>query len=314
MRDFWKDKRVLITGADGFQGSHLCDALVERGAKVRALVHQLRLKNIEHLKDKVEIFRGDVLDYQSMIKAVEDMEIIFHLAAITLVPEARAVPQHTFMTNALGTFNTMLACTYHNHEKIIFPETCHQFGFQPDNAFPLKEDTPMNPIDVYGASKMAGACICRAMIYQYGLPITFPRFFNVYGPRQKKEMLIPKIITQALEGKNPIKLGLPSPTRDYLYISDAINGYILVAEKGKIGEAYHFCTGVERKVSEVANEVLKIGGWYYDIYYDLKQRHIDIPRLVGDYSKAKRELGWYPEVSFEGGVEKTIDWFRWDFR
>lgn len=310
MSDFWKDKRVLITGSDGLHGSHLCDVLVERGAKVRALVHQLRFKNINHLLDKVEIFRGDVLDYQSMIKATEDIDIVFHLAAITLVPEARAIPQHTAMTNIMGTFNTMMACTHHDIEKITYTRTCHQYGAQPNNAFPLKEDVPMNPLDIYGSSKTAGEYVCRSMIHEYGLPITFPTPFNVYGPRQRKEMLIPKIITQALEGKNPIELGLPNPTRDYIYIEDLIRGYLLVAEKGKVGESYHFCTGVEKKVSEVVNDVLRFGNWHLGVKYDLKQRHIDIPRLVGDYSKAKEELGWRPKVDFTEGVKRTISWWK----
>jgi nucleoside-diphosphate-sugar epimerase len=305
---FWRNKTVLITGADGFAGSHLCEQLVELEANVRAFVKPGVLKNINHLINKVTIIRGDVLDYQSLLNALRHVDVVFHLAAITLIPETRAVITKTFEVNTLGTLNVLLASKETGVKKVVYASTCHVYGYQ--EKLPITEDHIPKPIDIYSASKLSAEYVCTSFVEMFKMDISISRAFNHYGPRQREEFLIPTIITNLLRGKR-LNLGSPEPTRDYSYITDIIEGYMLLAEHGEACQVYQFCSGIERSVREIVEKIIRVGGFEpREIRWNPQVRKVDIPRSYGTYEKAKKELGWEPKVSFEEGISKTINWYR----
>lgn len=305
---FWRNKTVLVTGADGFAGSHLCERLIELKANVRALVKPGVIKNIGHLSNKVTIVRGDVLDYQSLLNALKHVDVVFHLAAITLIPETRAVVTKTFEVNTLGTLNVMLASKEMEVKKVVYVSTCHVYG--PQENLPITEKHIPKPIDIYSASKLCAEYICTSFAEMYKMDISISRAFNHYGPRQREEFLIPTIIMSLLR-ERMLNLGNPQPTRDFSYVSDIVEGYILLAERGRAGEVYQFCSGIERSVREIVEKIIEVGRFEpIEIRWNPQARKVDIPRSYGTYEKAKRELGWKPKVSFEEGISKTINWYR----
>lgn len=306
--NFWRNKTVLITGADGFAGSHLCEQLVELGANVRAFVKPGILKNIGHLVDKVTIVKGDVLDYQSLLNTLKHVDIVFHLAAITLIPETRAVVTKTFEVNTIGTLNVLLASKEMGVKKVVYVSTCHVYGYQ--EKLPITEDHIPKPIDIYSASKLAAEHICTSFAEMFKMDIAISRAFNHYGPRQREEFLIPTIITNLLRRKR-LELGNPEPTRDFSYVTDIIEGYILLAERGEPCQVYQFCSGIERSAREIVEKIIEVGGFEpVEIKWNPQARKVDIPRSYGTYEKAKRELGWEPKVDFEEGILKTISWYK----
>ncbi len=216
---------------------------------------------------------GDVQDYQSLIEALKGVDVAFHLAAITLIPETRAKTFNTFSTNALGTLNFL------------------------------------KPIDIYSASKLAGESLALSFAEMYGMNISISRAFNHYGPYQRPDFLIPSIILRLLRGEE-LAMGNPTPTRDFAYVEDIVGGYVLLAERGRSSEIYHFSSGIERPVKEIVATIMRISGGKSKVTWNPDARRVDIPRSVGDYSKATKELGWKPRVDFEDGVKKTVAWYR----
>jgi len=305
-RRFWKDKVVLVTGADGFAGYHLCGALNNLGAKVRAFVKPGRLKNIKDING-IQTVCGDVLDYQSLLVATKHVDVLFHAAAITLIPETRAVISNTFAVNSMGTLNVLMTCRENEVKKIVYISTCHVYGKQ--EKLPITEENIPRPIDIYSASKLAGEHLCTSLVEMFKMDISISRAFNHFGPQQREEFLVPTIITKLVRNKD-LKLGNPEPSRDYSYVSDIVNGYLLLAQYGKPNEIYQFCSGVERSVKEIVENIIALGNFRAKIEWNPSIRKVDIPRSYGDYSKATKELGWRPETPFEEGVMKTIEWFR----
>jgi dTDP-glucose 4,6-dehydratase len=309
-----KGKNVLVTGANGFAGSHLCRELLAIGANVKAFVKRGgSLEKIDDIKNDMEIILGDVTDLTSLIKATSDVDYVFHLAAVVPVVEARNVPQNTFEVNIIGTFNVAWSAIRNNVKRMVHVSTCHVYGNQPEELLPLKETTIPKPNDIYASSKYAAEIILRPLINE-GYDIVITRAFNHYGPWQTGDFLIPKIISQILAGENP-KLGSPYPTRDYSYVKDIVQGYILAAEKGRKGEIYHFCSGKEISVREICEKTIEIAKRELGIKKDIKpvwteERKLDITRSYGDYSKAKKELGWEPKISLEEGLKMTINWWQ----
>ncbi len=303
---FWKDKNVLVTGADGFAGSHLCEELLGKGCKVRGFVPSTNYRNLTSLS-KVNFHVGDMLDYHSLQEATEQVDVIFHLAAITVIPETRAKITSTLAVNTDGTLNILLAAKENGVKKIVYVSTCHVYGKQ--NKIPISEENIPVPMDIYSASKLSAEHLCQAFIEMFDLDISISRAFNHYGSRQRKEFLIPTVITKLLKSKTA-DFGNPNPTRDFNYVSDIVKGYLLLAEYGKQGEIYNFGSGIERSVKDIVNDIVRIGGFEAEIQFDAEARKVDIPRSVGDSSKARKELGWVPEVSFDEGLAKTISWYK----
>src|SRR6266581_822804 len=302
---FWNGKRVLVTGSSGFAGRNLCNLLSGKGAEIRSFV---RSKNdtTPHKPGTTDIL-GDVQDYQSLLEAMKGVDVAFHLAAITLIPETRAKTFNTFNTNALGTLNFLMAAKAQGVSKIVYVSTCHVYGKQ--NDFPITEETPPKPIDIYSASKLAGESLALAFAEMHGMNISISRAFNHYGPHQRPDFLVPSIILRLLRGEK-LAMGNPTPTRDFTYVEDIVRGYILLAEKGRSSEIYQFGSKIERTVQEIVETTMKISGVKTEIHWNPDARKVDIPRSVGDHSKASKELEWEPHIDFEDGMKKTIAWYR----
>ena len=304
-RLFWKGNNVLVTGSSGFAGRNLCSSLSHLGSNVRCFV---RSKN-DFLASgtNTSLIVGDVQDYQSVLEALKDVDVAFHLAAITLIPETRAKTFNTFATNALGTLNFLMAAKAQDVRKLVYVSTCHVYGKQ--DKLPITEDMAPKPIDIYSASKLSGESLALSFAEMHGMDISISRAFNHYGPYQRPDFLVPSIILRLLRGER-LAMGNPTPTRDFSYVDDIVRGYALLAEKGRSAEIYHFSSGEERSVQEIVETIVKISGVKSEAHWNPEARRIDIPRSVGDYSKARKELGWTPRVDFEDGMKNTVAWYR----
>ncbi len=302
---FWKDKTVLVTGSGGFAGGHLSEYLYNLGASVRCFLREGETPPITGPRSKIVV--GDVQDYGSLLKALEGVEIAFHLAAITAISEARANVFSTFATNSLGTLNLLMAAKEKKTKKIVYVSTCQVYGKQ--ESFPITETMLPHPVDIYSASKLAGESLALSFGEMYGMNINISRAFNHYGPRQREGFLIPEVILRLLNG-NALEMRNPTATRDFAYVDDIVRGYILMAEKGRASQIYHFCSGIERSVQEIVDTIVRLSGFKPEVRRTSEAPPVDILRSAGDYSKAKKEMGWVPQVAFEDGIKRTLDWYR----
>lgn len=302
---FWEGENVLVTGSSGFAGRNLASLLSRLHVRLRLFVRSKNDLPIDERDGRVVV--GDVQDYQSLIEALKGVDVAFHLAAITLIPETRAKTFNTFATNALGTLNFLMAAKAQNVPKIVYVSTCHVYGKQ--EKLPIDEDTAPKPIDIYSASKLSGESLALSFAEMHGMDISISRAFNHYGPYQRPDFLVPSIILRLLRGEK-LAMGNPTPTRDFSYVEDIVRGYALLAEKGRSSEIYHFSSGEERSVQEIVETIMKISGVKSEVYWNPKARRVDIPRSVGDSSKARKELGWKPRIDFEDGMKKTVAWYR----
>ena len=302
---FWTGKTVLVTGSSGFAGRNLSNLLSRLGCRVRCFV---RSKNDFFAKEPgTTPVVGDIQDYQSILDSLKGVDVAFHLAAITLIPETRAKTFNTFATNALGTLNFLMAAKAQDVPKLVYVSTCHVYGKQ--EKLPITEDTAPKPIDIYSASKLSGESLALSFAEMHGMNISISRAFNHYGPYQRSDFLVPSIILRLLRGER-LAMGNPTPTRDFSYVEDIVRGYALLAEKGRSAEIYHFSSGEERSVQQIVETIMKISGVKSEVHWNPDARRVDIPRSVGDYSKAEKELGWTPRVGFEDGMKKTVAWYR----
>ena len=304
---FWGGKRVLVTGSTGFAGQNLCRLLSGFGAEVRWFLQSKSDYPTDDLSSNNKIVVGDVLDYQSLAEGLKNVDVAFHLASITLIPETRAKTFNTFNTNAVGTLNFLMAAKAQEVPKIVYVSTCHVYGKQ--DRMPLTENSVPKPIDIYSASKLAGESLAEGFAEMHGMNISISRAFNHYGPYQRPDFLVPSIILRLLQGEK-LSMGNPNPTRDFTYVDDIVRGYALLAEKGRSSEIYHLSSGAERSVREITETIRRYSGVNSELTWDPRARRVDIPRSVGDFSKARKELGWEPRVGFEDGIRKTIDWYR----
>jgi len=302
---FWKGKSVLVTGASGFAGRNLSSLLSRSGSRVRCFVRSRNDFSTDEAGTSLVV--GDVQDYQSILDALKDVDVAFHLAAITLIPETRVKTFNTFTTNALGTLNFLMAAKACDVPKVVYVSTCHVYGKQ--EKLPITEDMAPKPIDIYSASKLSGESLALSFAEMHGMDISISRAFNHYGPYQRPDFLVPSIILRLLKGEK-LAMGNPAPTRDFSFVEDIVRGYALLAEKGRSSEIYHFGSGQERSVQEIVETIMKISGVKSEVHWNPDARRVDIPRSVGDYSKARKELGWKPEVDFEDGMKKTVAWYR----
>ena len=306
---FWKQKKVLVTGAHGFTGSHICRELLREGAEVRAFVKNGgMLGNIADIKNRLSIFSGDVTDITSLLTAMEGVDYVFNPAAIVPVIEARQSPQSCFQVNILGSFNVGYAAMKSRVKKMLHISTCHVYGNQIQAELPIKETVEPSPVDVYSASKYSAEICLRALIDQ-GFPVTFTRAFAMYGPGQREQYFIPRVISQLLRGETPV-LGNAHPTRDYCYIEDIAKGYLSALEKGKTGEIYHLSSQKEVVIGDLYRLIRDLLGVKIDAQWNVDGRKQEILRLYDDSSKARKEFGWEPKVSLGGGLKSTIAWWR----
>jgi len=310
-------KKVLVTGADGFMGSHLTEKLVGLGARVSVYIRgnsingtsRYSLKNISHLKDKLEnILTGDIGSRDSInLIAQNKPQIIFHLAADAYVPNSFDHPIEVKETNLDGTLNVFHAAKYiEGIEQIVATSSSEIYG---TCVGPINEGHPMNPSSPYGASKAAADRFAYAYWNTYGLPISIIRPFNTYGPRHTYDV-IPKFIKLALEGKPLTVYGTGEQSRDLTFVDDMVRGFIVMGtDKKAIGQAVNFGTGVDIKIIDIAKKVKEYSGSNSEIAH-LPPRTSEVGKLLCNYGKAKELFGWEPTVSIDEGIKKNIEWVK----
>ncbi|MFQ5456523.1 MAG: NAD-dependent 4,6-dehydratase LegB [Nitrospirota bacterium] len=314
-----QNKKVLITGADGFIGSHLVEYLLNEGCKVKAFVYYNSFNSwgwLDTLPAKklrrIEVVTGDIRDPNGVRRAVKDVEIIFHLAALIGIPFSYHSPDMYIDTNIKGTLNILQAGRDHNIKRLIVTSTSEVYGTA--KYIPINERHPIQPQSPYSAAKIGSDAITESFYRSFDLPVVIARPFNTYGPRQSARAVIPTIIIQFLNGSSEIKLGSIYPTRDLNYISDICNGFIALAKCDKaIGKTVNIGSGREVSIREVVKLVKEeINPDARIVYDDLRKRpdKSEVERLVCDNSLIRELTGWQSEVSLEKGILQTIKWFK----
>jgi len=316
-----KGKKVLVSGAGGFVGSHLVEALVKLGARVRALAHynsrndwgMLECLDKKILKE-VEVVTGDLRDGDGLRWMVKDREVVFHLAALIGIPYSYVNPKDVIETNISGSTNLLLASLDANIEKYVHTSTSEVYGTA--KYVPMDEKHPLNPQSPYAASKASADQITLSFYRSFSLPVGIVRPFNIYGPRQSARAVIPNMIIQGLQGKS-IKLGSLFPTRDLTYVEDAVKGFIQFAQSEKtVGEVVNLGTGKEVSISDLKSLIVRKLGKSLRVESEKKRirpEKSEVERLVANISRAKKLIHWTPKVSLEKGIEKTIKWMKENF-
>lgn len=314
-----KGKRVFITGAGGFIGSHLVEQAVAGGAKVTALVHynsQNSYGNLELLDkkilNKIEIISGDVNDPFFILKKTRGFDFIFHLAALIPIPYSYAAPQSYIETNIKGTLNVLEATKINKVPKLMITSTSETYGTA--RYTPIDEKHPLQGQSPYSASKIGADKLAESFFLSFGLPVTVVRPFNTFGPRQSARAVIPTIISQILAGKKTIKLGSLSPVRDFTYVKDTARAFIKAAESEKnLGEAVNFGTGRGVTIGEVKETIENIIGKKVRVICDqqrVRPQKSEVLELICDNQKAQKITGWKPEYSLEEGLRETVDFIK----
>ena len=310
-------KKVLVTGAGGFIGSHLTEKLADCGYQVKAFVHYNSRSSWGWLdslacKERIKVISGDIRDADIVRYAMRDVETVFHLAALIGIPYSYHSPEAYVDTNIKGTLNILQSALDFGVKKVVLISTSEIYGTA--QFVPITESHPINPQSPYAASKSAADLLGISFNRSFNLPVIIVRPFNTFGPRQSARAVIPTIITQILVGCKKIKLGSLYPTRDLTYVEDTVKGFIRASEsKNSVGEVINLGSNNEISICDLANLIAKMMGLSIVIDEDAKRKRplkSEVERLVADNSKAKKLLTWLPERSLEKGLEKTIKWFK----
>ena len=312
-------KKTLVTGADGFIGSHLVEELIMAGAKVKAFVCYNSFNSWGWLdtlpKDKlsqIEVFAGDVRDPNGVRTAVSGSECIFHLAALIGIPYSYHSPDSYVDVNIKGTLNILQAAREFNLEKILVTSTSEVYGSA--QYIPIDEKHMKQGQSPYSATQIGADSMADSFYRSFGLPVTIVRPFNTYGPRQSARAIIPTIITQLLSGKPEIKLGSLTPTRDLVYVKDTARGFIEIAGADETGgEEINIATGNEISIGDLFAKIAGLMNRQVKIISEderVRPEKSEVTRLLGDNKKLQRLTGWKPGVSFDEGLRKTIEWFK----
>jgi NAD dependent epimerase/dehydratase len=313
------NKKVLITGADGFIGSHLTEALVHAGASVTAFVYYNSFNSwgwIDSLdretRDALQIFAGDVRDPNGVRVAVKGQQIVFHLAALIGIPFSYHSPDSYVDTNIKGTLNVLQACREAGTERVLATSTSEVYGTA--RYVPIDEDHPFQGQSPYSATKIGADRLAESYFRSFQLPVSIVRPFNTYGPRQSARAVIPTIITQLLAGVQEIRLGSVSPTRDFNYIKDTVAGFLAIAGSDRtIGEEINIATQSEISIGDLAEELIRQIGPGTRIVTDndrIRPENSEVERLLGANWKIRDLTGWSPQYSLAHGLAETIEWFR----
>lgn len=312
-------KRVLVTGADGFIGSHLVEAILSRGCEVRAFVMYNSFNSWGWLdtlppdvQRRLDIFAGDVRDPNGVRKAVEGCDVVFHLAALIAIPFSYHSPDSYVDTNVKGTLNVLQAAAALGTQRVLVTSTSEVYGTA--QYAPIDEKHPFQGQSPYSATKIGADRIAESFWRSFDTPIVIVRPFNTYGPRQSARAVIPTIITQLLSGEEKLHLGSLSPTRDFNYVKDTVEGFIALAEADEaIGQEVNIATGTEHSVGEVAsNLIAQLNPSATIVTEDERMRpeNSEVLRLIGDNSKIRRLTSWTPRHDLASGLAATVAWFR----
>lgn len=312
-------RRVLVTGADGFIGSHLVEGLLEKGYEVKAFTMYNSFNTWGWLDtlpkdelDQIEIFSGDVRDPNGVRQALRGVDGVFHLAALIAIPFSYHSPDSYVDTNIKGTLNVLQAARELGTERIMITSTSEVYGTA--QYVPIDEKHPFQGQSPYSATKIGADRLAESFYRSFNLPVSIVRPFNTYGPRQSARAVIPTIITQLLSGKEEIKLGSLTPTRDFNYVKDTAAGFIAIAESDQtIGEELNIATQQEISIGELATEIINQINPSARIICDeqrLRPEKSEVNRLLGSNEKIKRLTGWRPQYTFSRGIEETIEWIE----
>lgn len=318
MQQYWKNKKVLVTGAGGFIGSHLTERLANEGAQVRAFVHYNSrgdwglLKMLPyHLLNQIEVIAGDFRDLSGLMKTMRGVSHVFHLGALIAIPYSYVHPAEVIETNVMGTLNVFLAARELGVERIVHTSTSEVYGTA--LRVPIDETHPLQGQSPYSASKIGADKIAESFFLSYNLPVVTLRPFNTYGPRQSTRAVIPTIITQALT-QDVVQLGNLDASRDLTYVSDTVAGFLKAAKTLNIeGKTFNLGVGTEITIGELAKTIQSLVGRPTRIEIDptrLRPEKSEVQRLLSDNTRAREILGWVPQVSIDIGLQRTIDWVK----
>ncbi|MBI4650904.1 GDP-mannose 4,6-dehydratase [Candidatus Desantisbacteria bacterium] len=314
-----KNKKILVTGADGFIGSHLVEKLIEEDYQVKAFVYYNSFNNWGWLDTfpksklkKLEIFSGDIRDPNGVRTALKDINIVFHLAALIGIPYSYHSPDNYIDTNIKGTLNILQASRDLNVEKILVTSTSEVYGTA--LYVPIDEKHPRQGQSPYSATKIGADFIAESFFRSFNLPVAIVRPFNTFGPRQSARAVIPTIITQLLSGEKEIKLGSLNPTRDMVYVKDTVKGFIEIAKSDKtIGEEINIATQSEITIGELAQKIINIINPEAKIITEdirLRPEKSEVERLFGSNEKITKITNWEQKYTFIDGLKETIEWFK----
>ena len=312
-------QRVLVTGADGFIGSHLVEGLLKRGCRVRAFVFYNSFGNwgwldtlpVE-LLERIEIFAGDVRDPNGVREAMKGCEVVFHLAALIAIPFSYHSPDSYVDTNIKGTLNVLQAARDIGVRRVIVTSTSEVYGTA--RYTPIDELHPFQGQSPYSATKIGADRLAESFYRAFDTPIVIARPFNTYGPRQSARAVIPTIITQLLTGVEELRLGSVTPTRDFNYVADIAEGFIALAEAADVvGQEMNIATGTEVSIGAVADLLIQELNPRAMIVCEpdrLRPVNSEVQRLVGDNTKISRLTPWRPRYDLAAGLKETVAWFR----
>lgn len=322
MKDLWEVKlmsSILVTGADGFIGSHLTEDLVKKGHKIRAFIYYnsfntwgwLDTLPKEILKE-IEVFTGDIRDPNGVKESMKGIDEIYHLAALIAIPFSYHSPDSYVDTNIKGTLNVLQAARDLDTPRVLVTSTSEVYGTA--QYIPIDEKHPFQGQSPYSATKIGADRIAESFYRSFNMPITIVRPFNTYGPRQSARAVIPTIITQLFAGEEEIKLGSLTPTRDFNYVKDTVQGFIEIAKSDKtIGEEINIATQQEISIGQLAQEMINQINPNARIISDeqrLRPENSEVNRLLGSNEKIKRLTNWKPKYTLGTGLAETIEWFK----
>ena len=311
-------KKVLVTGADGFIGSHLVEKLIAQGFKVKAFCYYNSFNNWgwldsfpEDKLDQIEVFTGDVRDSNGVRTAMKGCDIVYHLAALIAIPYSYHSPDSYIETNVKGTLNILQSAKDFNIERVLVTSTSEVYGTA--QYVPINEIHPRQPQSPYSASKIGADCMAESFYRSFDLPVTIVRPFNTYGPRQSARAIIPTIISQLLNGFKQIKLGDLTPTRDLVFVKDSAQAFIDIANSDElIGKDCNIATNSEVSMREMAETLINLINPEAIIVQDknrIRPEKSEVFRLYGDNAKILKHTDWKPEYSLKSGLQETIEWF-----
>ena len=310
---------VLVTGADGFIGSHLTEELVKKGEKVKAFCYYNSFGTWgwidtlpKEIKNEIEVFMGDIRDPNGVRTAMKGMDVVYHLAALIAIPFSYHSPDSYVDTNIKGTLNVLNAARQVGTKRLLVTSTSEVYGTA--QYVPIDEKHPYQGQSPYSATKIGADRLAESFYRSFDLPVSIVRPFNTYGPRQSARAVIPTIITQLLSGMTEIKLGSLTPTRDFNYVKDTAAGFMAIAGcEQAIGQEINIATGVEHSIGDLANELIAQINPNAHIVCDeerLRPEKSEVNRLLGDSTKLRAMTGWAPAYTFEQGLAATIEFLR----
>ena len=313
------NQKTLVTGADGFIGSHLVEGLLDKGCQVRAFVLYNSFNSWGWLDtfpqdklEKIEIFAGDIRDPNGVRNAMRGIDIVFHLAALIAIPFSYHSPDTYVDTNVKGTLNVLQAARDADCRRVLITSTSEVYGTA--QYVPIDERHPFQGQSPYSATKIGADRIAESFYRSFNTPVTIVRPFNTYGPRQSARAVIPTIITQLLAGTKEIKLGGINPTRDFNYVKDTVNGFIAIAEADSaVGEEINIASQQEIAIGQLAREIISQINPEAQIVADdirLRPEKSEVERLLGSNEKIRKLTGWRPEYTLQQGLRETIEWFK----